>query len=268
MKNKKNILIILSFIGIGLLGLFAYKCVSDYIAANEYATLKNIALVPPSYQNPIHDEEGSSVPIHDEDISSVLSSTEPFAFGPDASPDWEYLLSLNPDICAWIHMAPDISYPVTFCGDNSFYLDHTFNKTYSSSGCIFLNGANHPDFNDRNTILYGHNMKNQTMFGKLKYYKETSYVEQYPYIYIYLPDNTVRTYEIFNVMICDDGTSPYNITMETDEDMQEYLNSLPVIQREIVTPSDSIITLSTCSGLNSSRRLIIQAVRINNVEDF
>lgn len=253
MKNRKFLITVFITIGICLFAGCFYKIFTDKQAENKYLELKNRAAVQDTQDNIIDETQ----------TSELLSEAGSFEFTADITPDWDYLFSLNTDICAWIHMAPNISYPVTFCGDNSFYLDHSFDKSYSRAGCIFINAGNHSDFTDRNTILYGHNMRNRSMFGSLKYYKDSSYVEKYPYIYIYLPSGYVYTYEIFNVFIGADGSAPYDIMMDSDSDMQEYIDNLPVIQKNIISSSAYMITLSTCAGINSSQRLIVQAVRIS-----
>lgn len=258
-NNKKRIIIFFCLVGAVFFSIFSYKSI---MYVKDYELYKNLKEVALDFADTVYDSSTNDVTGED--------NSEPCEFYPDIQPNWNYLLNLNPDICAWIYMAPDISYPVTWCGDNSFYLNHSYNKEASYAGCIFMNGQNHPDFNDRNTILYGHNMRNLSMFGKLRYYKQNDYVISYPYFYIFLPDNTYWTYEIFNVIVCAEGTSPYNITMVSDNDMHEYINNLPSIQKNIINSSDSIITLSTCTGVNSAQRLIVQGVRLckNDVLDI
>ncbi len=83
--------------------------------------------------------------------------------------DFTQLLSVNSDIVGWLRIrALDISYPVVQGKDNDYYLHRTFEKTDNFAGCLFVNSYNMGDFTDQNTIIYGHNMKNGSMFGKLK----------------------------------------------------------------------------------------------------
>ncbi|MFR3321064.1 MAG: sortase domain-bontaining protein [Lachnospiraceae bacterium] len=75
---------------------------------------------------------------------------------------------MNSDIVGWLRIrALDISYPVVQGKDNDYYLHRTFEKTDNFAGCLFVNSYNMGDFTDQNTIIYGHNMKNGSMFGKL-----------------------------------------------------------------------------------------------------
>ena len=80
--------------------------------------------------------------------------------------DWESLKAINPDIIAWLQIeGTQISYPVMKGTDNDYYLHHTFEKNYNSAGSIFIEYTNSSDFQDCNTIIYGHNMRNGSMFG-------------------------------------------------------------------------------------------------------
>ena len=89
--------------------------------------------------------------------------------------DFEALKKINPEIIAWIRI-PDtrIDYPVVQGTDNEYYLKHTFKKTEHVAGSIFLDKDNSPDFTNRKTILYGHNMKDGSMFQGLHKYERES----------------------------------------------------------------------------------------------
>lgn len=97
--------------------------------------------------------------------------------------DFKELKSINPDVAGWIYMEalPDISYPIAQGDDNEFYLHHTYKKESIFAGSIFVDCKNSRDFSDQNTIVYGHNMKNGSMFGTLKNYKLQETVDKSPY---------------------------------------------------------------------------------------
>ena len=103
--------------------------------------------------------------------------------------DFEALKKINPEIIAWIRI-PDtrIDYPVVQGTDNEYYLKHTFKKTEHVAGSIFLDKDNSPDFTNRKTILYGHNMKDGSMFQGLHKYESESYLQEHNKVYLYLPD--------------------------------------------------------------------------------
>ena len=92
---------------------------------------------------------------------------------PPLAVDFESLKAINPDVKGWLYIkALDISYPVVQGPDNDTYLHPTYEGTSNFAGSIFLDYQNQDDFSDGNTIVYGHNMKNLSMFGKLKQMKE------------------------------------------------------------------------------------------------
>ena len=90
--------------------------------------------------------------------------------------DFEVLQTENKDIIAWLH-CPDtkINYPVAQSEDNSYYLKHLYDGTANKVGCLFIDYENAEDFSDNNTIIYGHNMKNGSIFGTLDSYKKADY---------------------------------------------------------------------------------------------
>lgn len=107
--------------------------------------------------------------------------------------DFDYLQGINSDVAGWIDFpGQDISYPVVLGNDNEYYLHHTFRKEDNFAGSIFVDSRNRGLFVDDNTIIYGHNMKNGSMFGKLKRYMEQDHYEQYPCFDVYTPEMTYR----------------------------------------------------------------------------
>lgn len=190
--------------------------------------------------------------------------------------DWDTLTKQNSQIVGWLHFKEPsvINYPVVRGDDNEFYLNHLFNMAYGSSGTIFLNTYNAKDFSDFNNILYGHRMNNDTMFGPLANFKEPFYTESHPFFYVYRPDGTRCTYQIFAVSIVADASSVYATDFETEKEKKEYLaevtsNSLYPINVE-VSPTDKIISLSTCTEANNEERLLVQGkeVKTEKVEDL
>ena len=88
---------------------------------------------------------------------------------------------MNPNVIGWIEIPGlSISYPVVQGTDNAYYLHHLFTGEYNSSGSIFADWHNQPDFADPNTIVYGHNMKNGSMFGTLSHYQDQALWEASP----------------------------------------------------------------------------------------
>ena len=163
------------------------------------------------------------------------------------------LRQVNEDVIGWIWIPNSrISYPVMQGQDNDFYLNHTWQKEENAVGSIFLEWQISPDFSEFNTILYGHNMKNKTMFSQLHDFQDISFRDTHPYVYL-LTDAGVYRYEIFSCYQAEVGSDTYQFGMQWDKTKQEYIDRClkkSVIDCEI-TPAvtDRILTLSTCSGV-------------------
>lgn len=183
--------------------------------------------------------------------------------------DFEKLAQTNPDIVAWIQFdEPErISYPVVQGQDNDKYLKTTFEGKANAAGTIFMDVGNQKDFSDRNTFIYGHNMKNGSMFGQLRKYKTRDYYEQNPYFYIYTPDGKEVKYQIFAVCIVEDTSRSYTRYFENDEQYVDYLNYIRSVARYetgVEPAADSkIISLSTCTNVSDTQRLVVHGVKLS-----
>ena len=106
--------------------------------------------------------------------------------------DFKALKKMNPDIVAWIRI-PDtsIDYPVVQGNDDSYYLTHTFKKTEHVAGAIFLDSDNNADFSDDKNIIYGHNMKDGSMFRGLRNFLDDEFLKEHHILYLYLPDEEI-----------------------------------------------------------------------------
>ena len=175
--------------------------------------------------------------------------------------DFTQLLSVNSDIVGWLRIrALDISYPVVQGKDNDYYLHRTFEKTDNFAGCLFVNSYNMGDFTDQNTIIYGHNMKNGSMFGKLKNFSDPEVFKKSRYFWIFTPD-FIYQYRMFSASVVDKTGLTYQISFTDDEFDQfisrAYSNSVVDNQGVTVTKEDRIVTLSTCTGDDSTRFVVM-----------
>lgn len=187
--------------------------------------------------------------------------------------DFEELEEINPDLYAWIRI-PDtkIDYPIAQReGDDSYYLSHDMYGQPRVAGCIYTEECNSRDFTDPNTVIYGHNMKNKSMFQNLHLFEDSEFFEEHPYIYIYTPEH-VLAYKVFAAYNYDDRHIMNSFDF-TDEDVfAEYLEDIFHIRsmyknlREdaSVTTEDRIITLATCIGGQPNARYLVQAVLIKD----
>lgn len=182
--------------------------------------------------------------------------------------DFNKLKKINKDVVAWIQFdEPErISYPLVKGTDNDKYLTTTYEGKKNSSGAIFMDANNNGEFADRNTFIYGHNMKNGSMFGQLRKYKTKDYYEQNPYFYIYTPDGKEVKYQIFAVCIVEDTSRSYTRFYNTDAEYLDYLNYVKSIARYDtgveLNAESKIVSLSTCTNVSETQRLLIHGVKI------
>lgn len=183
--------------------------------------------------------------------------------------DFAELQKINADIYAWIRIeGTQIDYPVVQrAGDDTYYLNHTIEGKEGYPGSIYSESVNRKDFSDFNTILYGHNMKDGSMFQNLHNYQDPEYMKSHPTVIVYTPDQVLR-YRIFAAVTYNDTHLAYAFDYQTSEGRQAFLDSIQntrqmsdVIDRETeVTEADRILTLSTCIGGQPEKRLLVEAV--------
>lgn len=174
----------------------------------------------------------------------------------------DYLRRRNPDFAFWL-MIPDtrIHYPVVEDKMHGYYLNHTFEGTKNSAGCLFVqeDGVLNPA---DNIIVYGHNMKDGSMFADLKKYIRKTYYEEHPELWLY-EKNSWQRFAIFSCQIrreSDDAV--YYSRFVGAEEKKKYLEEMCAgsLYETGIKPGcgDRLITLSTCYG--SEKRMIVQAV--------
>lgn len=179
--------------------------------------------------------------------------------------DLTSLQEINPEAVGWIEIAgTSISYPMVHTTDNTYYLTHTFRKEQNKSGSVFVESSNAADFTDLHTIVYGHNMKDGSMFAGLKNYSKQSYWEAHPYIYLDIADAS-HCYQIFSCHEANLDDITYTIGFEADDTYQNFLDSLKGASKYDtgieVTKDDPIITLSTCTQ-RGTKRFVVHAKKV------
>lgn len=183
--------------------------------------------------------------------------------------DFAKLQSKNPDVVAWISFdnPKKISYPVVRGSDNDKYLKTTFEGKKNSAGAIFMDANNAADFTDKNTFIYGHNMKNGSMFGQLRKYKNADFYKQNPYFYIYTPDGKEVKYQVYAVCIVEDTSESYKKFYVDDQEYLKYLEYIKSISRYDtgveVTAESQLVSLSTCTNVTETQRLVVHGVKIS-----
>lgn len=166
--------------------------------------------------------------------------------------DWNYLKSINEDIIGWIEIdGTQINYPILKDNDNIYYLNHNYLKNYNSNGSIFT--LDEKPFENSETLLYGHNMKNGTMFSILGNYLNKDFLFSHQKIKIYTPS---KNYEgiIFSSYSIGIGTEKNNISNLSFDKRIEYYKNSSKVNVDNVKTSNKIIKLSTCSYINNRTR--------------
>ena len=219
-------------------------------SAEAYDGLADLVEMPQQEEKPDTTEETSG-----EDDSVVLPSV-----------DFEILQENGPDIIAWLTL-PDtaVNYPVTQAEDNDYYLRHLYDGTYNKAGCLFADYENKKDFSDRNTIIYGHNMRDGSMFASLNEYKEQSYYDSHPQMYLVTPDGgyLCDIFAAFEAKPKESGsdTSPWRMEWKDDGAYTTWLSAMAdrsVVETDVtVTSSDKVLTLSTCTPGGASRFIVM-----------
>lgn len=169
----------------------------------------------------------------------------------------------NKDVVGWIYFEnEDISYPILFSGDDEKYLRTTLDGSYATAGSIFLEGQNSTDFSDSHTIIYGHNMKNLSMFGKLKYYKDDGYYEDHSYFQI-ITEGIKYRYQIFAYSDVEADSNVFSVPFAENQSFETFLDQLYKDSYKNTgvkaTSADKVVTLSTCSS--DDKRFVVHAVR-------
>lgn len=194
---------------------------------------------------------------------------------PDKEPDWNQLRKTNEDIYSWIYI-PDtnIDYPILqHPMERSYYLMHNLDGSEGYPGCIYTQNLNRKDFTDPMTVIYGHNMKDGSMFRTLHAFEDGEFFENHPYIYIYTPDGPL-VYQVFaaykfsdqDLLTCYDFYTPeslgyYIMTVRDQRDMGAH------IREDLDTDLNGyshLITLSTCVSGEDDKRYLVQAVLVND----
>ena len=179
--------------------------------------------------------------------------------------DLDALRENNSQVTGWIAI-PDsqVSYPLVQGEDNSYYLNRTWKRERSSVGAIFLECQVNRDLSDFNTIIYGHKMRNGSMFGGLNNYSSREYWEAHPCIYI-ADGNGVYRYRIYAAYETGVREITYRLNITESEKKEEFIRF--GIEHSLIDTGvkpgteDKVVTLSTCTGNGYSTRWVVQAVR-------
>ena len=179
--------------------------------------------------------------------------------------DFGQLSQINPDIVGWIFIeGTDINYPVVQGADNDYYLQHLFNGTYNGAGCIFLDAGCASDFSDRHSILYGHHMKDGSMFSDLMGYKDQSFYEEHA-VALFVTPTAYYKIRFFSGYVAHVTEDAWKLRFD-DIDFTVWLNELQsksCFESDYVPSGDDrIFTLSTCTYEYNDARFVLSGILV------
>lgn len=262
---------------VGVIGYSGYKLITTWMeyreGDEEYAELRNYTEVletePEEAEETEETEEAAEPEITPEpeliDYDDMRTSRKP-----PIDVDWKSLKRINDDIVGWLYIgALDLSYPVVHGEDDDYYLHRTFERKDNFAGSIFIEAQNAGDLRDPNTIVYGHNMLNKSMFGSLSDLtsgEEPKYKKN-RWFWIMTPDGNYR-YRMFSIHVTRVSSDVYTLFTGTDDEFLSWCQDMAEassveFREEQFTLHSKIVTLSTCTG-DSGTRYVVQGVAVKD----
>lgn len=247
---------------------------------NLYTSLGNEFMTFPSSTPPLNtptpvptapvpsDDPGEII---DEPPEDPLESPEPTQsyvenYAPDIWPDidWDGLRAVNSDTAAWLLcVGTNINYPVVYSKDNVDYLNTMFNGGKSKVGTLFVDARNSTGFTDRNTIIYGHNMRNHSMFWTLTQYKSQSFYNNHTTMRLILPEGKYELQLFAGIVIAANETDTFwRVDFDSDEEFLEWVDTMKshstFTSYVDVAATDRVVTMSTCTyEFNNARYIVL-----------
>lgn len=235
-KVVKNIILII------LIAIFAfstYRVVLYFLEANKNKKLNN-------------DLINKAITVV-EDNESIENDENKIPF----TVDFEKLKQENDDIVGWIYCKDTpINYPIVQSNDNDYYLRRLITGEYNTAGSLFMDYRNDPDIEDNNTIIYGHNMKNATMFGTLQKYRNQEYYDNHKVMYYFTSEKNYIV-KLFAGFTGNVESSIYKLNGINQSNIDELYRKSNFKSNVEVTENDKIITLSTCAYEYDGARYIV-----------
>lgn len=184
--------------------------------------------------------------------------------------NFQELKQKNSDTVGWVKVnGTEVEHVVVQTKNNDYYLTHNFEKSYNKSGWIFADYKNKLDGTDKNLIIYGHNVKDNSMFGSLRnILKEEWYNKTENYEVILITEKETAIYEVFSVYQIENEDYYLQTNFANNQEFITFVNTIK--SRSVkkfnveLTENDKILTLSTC-GNNSNYRIVLHAKKINNI---
>lgn len=256
---KKAIIILLIILLLGVFGFSAWKVwgiTREYRAGEEfYGNLEQYVMLPETTQT----REPS---LENQDPTETLPEEPEALAWPEV--DFDALRQINSDVVGWIYI-PDtrVNYPILQGRNNDQYLYRLMTGEYNAAGSVFLDAAVPPDFSRSNTPIYGHNMKNGSMFADVTGYKGQEFYDAHPYVMLLTPDQNYLVRVFAGYVVSERGDA-----WKTEFSEGQFAAWLQSVQQKSyfvptdITPTvqDRIVTLSTCTYETDDARFVVHGV--------
>lgn len=210
-------------------------------------------------------EPAPVVGLSENTVSEDKAEPDPFE---EIQVDLKALREINDEVIGWIYFEDGlISYPILYSGDNEKYLKRNYMEKYMASGSIFMDKTGNPDFSDHYTLLYGHNMRDLTMFGKLRYYRsDKNYYKDHEYFQIITEDAAYR-YRVFSFKQISVDSGIFSSISGNEAGLKEFADKKLIPGNNVNTDttikdSDHVLALSTCVN-DYAYRFIVCGVRVD-----
>lgn len=259
-KIKVHNVFLVVFLAIFIVSAWrVYSIYREYKAgANSYASIEQYVSFEQTVPTERQDEES---------VSSQTEPTEAIQYDNDdilwPNVDFEALSEINADVVGWLYIeGTGINYPIVQGLDNDFYLRHLFDGNYNSAGCIFLDAVNKSDFSEKNNIVYGHHMKDGTMFHDLMGYKTQSFYNGHTIAMLVTPSSKYKIH-FFSAYVASAYDSAWNVDFSDvgyEQWLQELQNKSCIVSEFHPTAEDRVITLSTCTYEFNNARFVLHGV--------
>ena len=255
-RNVILILLILFFLGLMLFsGYRIVSILSEYRAGTEtYEDIRRYVSTVPAIPVEPKPEPEQTLPQETEPVDDTVYPVV----------DFDGLLTVCEDVVGWLYIeGTNVDYPVVQGVDNNQYLRHMMDGRYNTAGTLFVDYRNEPDFTERNTIIYGHNMRNGTMFAALGGYRKQEFYDEHPVALLMTPQGNYRL-EIFSAYVADVEQNAWDCGFASDAEFARWLEEVAAkseFQTDLTpTAQDRIVTLSTCSKDFNNARFVVHCI--------
>ena len=218
------------------------------------------------HQNQLHMEELQQMTRIISDIDVEIPEEEEVVIPIDFEAAWKE----NEDIIAWVEVPEtEVNYPILQSKpdmEEDFYLEHNLDGSGGYPGCVYIQKLNAADFTDHVTVVYGHNMKNGSIFATLHNYEDREFFDTNNEFHIYTP-TTAQTYRVIAAVNYDDRLIPaYFHNFASASDVKDFLDSIYSFEESErnhfyrdkgIEATDHFVVLSTCSSSSSNRWIVV-----------